>query len=454
MSAGVANYIQSKLFSPKLWIPPFFTPLTPNKADDDVGSFEPPTPVLDYSKSVQDAAEQSSKKKKKKKRRKRGSDERAQWLGDKAKAMLAAGYLTGGQETALQVAKALGIPILGINTWADFAAKGVAAPLNLSLKRESTEGVEAIIGYKVAQPRLLAQALTHSSVVGHDSTFTERLEFIGDAILDFMVIRHLYDREQQLTPGGLTLLKGAMVSNSTLAAVCVCSGLYKHFYHKSHPLQTSIRDYVAKLEISRDKEYQNAESEGRLPGQFWLEIAIPKALSDIVESVMGAVYVGDNFSLEGVEKLFENLLKPFYDKHITLKTLSHHPTKLLFELFQSQGCRRFTVQNDGKGKKTTPNIVQVVVHDITLASAEDPDPGLAARRASLFALDALEGDPGFFARTCDCRINTMAKDKGPSRSAEQMEAEDNESEDGRVANEPVAAEILQESDIEEGMIVE
>lgn len=83
-----------------------------------------------------------------------------------------------------------------------------------------------------------------------------------------------------------------------------------------------------------------------------------QSLPDIVESIMGAVYVGDQFSTEGIEALFEKLLKPFYDKHVTFKTLSHHPTKILFELFQGQGCRQFTIQNIVKEKKGALTVAQ------------------------------------------------------------------------------------------------
>ncbi|SRR6266511_1106725 len=47
----------------------------------------------------------------------------------------------------------------------------------------------------------------------------------------------------------------------------------------------------------------------------------------------------------------------------------------------------------------------VVVHDVILSSGEDVNPATAARRASFFALDALEGDPEFMTRTCDCRTH-------------------------------------------------
>lgn len=83
-----------------------------------------------------------------------------------------------------------------------------------------------------------------------------------------------------------------------------------------------------------------------------------QVLSDVVESVLGAIYVSDNFSPEGVETFFDQVLKPFFDKHITLKTLSHHPTKILFELFQSRGCQEFEII-----KQTDPENPGVVTCD-------------------------------------------------------------------------------------------
>ena len=44
--------------------------------------------------------------------------------------------------------------------------------------------------------------------------------------------------------------------------------------------------------------------------------------------------------------MYNTILRPFYDKHITLKTLSHHPTKVLFELLQSRGCQDFEITKE------------------------------------------------------------------------------------------------------------
>jgi endoribonuclease Dicer len=68
-----------------------------------------------------------------------------------------------------------------------------------------------------------------------------------------------------------------------------------------------------------------------------------------VESIIGAVYISDNFSPVGAEAFFDNILKPFYDRHVTLKMLSHHPTKVLFELFQAQGCQQFKILKEKDG---------------------------------------------------------------------------------------------------------
>ncbi|KAF8192503.1 ribonuclease III domain-containing protein [Pholiota molesta] len=361
-----------------------------------------------------------SKKKAKGRNKKPKTDEKGiQWLGDKAiadvaEAIIGAAYISGGREAALQATKALTIPLSNIDRWSDFGRKVLTPPPNATakLKPGSIAAIEKIIGHKFNRPHLLGQAMTHSSIQGYEATSYERLEFIGDAILDFMVIRHIFDRDQQLSPGALTMLKGAMVSNSALAAVCVWSGLQEYLLFESPYLENSIRAYANELKEKQAKEYALAEAEGRSPGQYWLDIEPPKALSDVVESIAGAIYISDNFDPVGAETLFDNVLKPFYDKHITLQTLSHHPTKILFELLQAQGCQNFELTKD---KDESVNRCHVVVHDVILVSAEDSSPTSAARLASFLALDALEGDADFMTRTCDCRTHIQQK-KGRQKS--------------------------------------
>jgi len=128
-----------------------------------------------------------------------------------------------------------------------------------------------------------------------------------------------------------------------------------------------------------------------------------------VESIVGAIYISEDFSPSGVEAIFDHVLKPFYDRHVTLKTLSHHPTKILFELFQAQGCQQFEIMKEKEDDQFAR--CDVVVHGVVLARAVDTTSAFAARRASEFALDALEGDAAFLTRTCDCRTHRKAQKK-------------------------------------------
>ena len=73
-----------------------------------------------------------------------------------------------------------------------------------------------------------------------------------------------------------TTLQGAMVSNSTLGAVCVWSGMHEHLLFDSTQLANSIEAYVRELKTLQDKEYELARVEGRATGQYWISVEPPK----------------------------------------------------------------------------------------------------------------------------------------------------------------------------------
>jgi ribonuclease-3 len=85
----------------------------------------------------------------------------------------------------------------------------------------STADLEQALGYTFRQPELLARALTHSSSVneaGPDSAASdnERLEFLGDAVLGWIVSETLYQRFAHFTEGQLSLIKNHLVSATYL----------------------------------------------------------------------------------------------------------------------------------------------------------------------------------------------------------------------------------------------
>lgn len=78
-----------------------------------------------------------------------------------------------------------------------------------------------IIGIKFNDYSLLLRALTHSSYVNENQGITlednERLEFLGDAVIDFVVAAYLYHHFPEMQEGELTSLRAALVRSETLA---------------------------------------------------------------------------------------------------------------------------------------------------------------------------------------------------------------------------------------------
>lgn len=81
------------------------------------------------------------------------------------------------------------------------------------------------LNYTFRQPRLLEQALTHRSKSAENY---ERLEFLGDSVLGFVISAEIYLRYPNLYEGDLTRLRASLVNKSTLAALARDIGLGNH----------------------------------------------------------------------------------------------------------------------------------------------------------------------------------------------------------------------------------
>ncbi|MCL4798335.1 MAG: ribonuclease III [Burkholderiales bacterium] len=87
------------------------------------------------------------------------------------------------------------------------------------------DALEEALGHRFANPALLAQALTHRS---HSSPHNERLEFLGDSVLNFVVAAELYGRFPGLEEGRLTRLRASLVREESLHGVALRLALGDH----------------------------------------------------------------------------------------------------------------------------------------------------------------------------------------------------------------------------------
>lgn len=93
------------------------------------------------------------------------------------------------------------------------------------MNNEIREHAEKIIGYQFKDPDLLKESLTHASVADHRLLSNERMEFLGDAVLDLIICEALYLRFPEYLEGDLTKIKSAVVSRRTCAEVSNETGL-------------------------------------------------------------------------------------------------------------------------------------------------------------------------------------------------------------------------------------
>lgn len=83
------------------------------------------------------------------------------------------------------------------------------------------------IGYLFQDPSLLERALTHPSSTAEDGRDNERMEFLGDSVVNLCVAQGLYERYPDWTEGDLTQVKSSVVSTTGLAKAAASLDLRK-----------------------------------------------------------------------------------------------------------------------------------------------------------------------------------------------------------------------------------
>lgn len=240
------------------------------------------------------------------------------------------------------------------------------------MNAEARERAEAILGYQFKNPNLLKESLTHASIADNRLDSNERMEFLGDAVLDLIICELLYLKFPQYQEGDLTKIKSAVVSRRTCAEVSNETGL------------TDLL-IIGKGISSRS--------------------AMPSSLAAAVyESIVAAIYLDGGF--EVVKKYVIQTMGPKVDiiasdahQQNYKAVLQQHAQKVMgatpiYELLDEKGpdhskCFEVCVSIDGR----------------RFTSAWGPNKKMAEQKAALLALE----DLGVFdAREVDAAIDGIS----------------------------------------------
>ncbi|XP_056866743.1 endoribonuclease Dicer homolog 3 isoform X2 [Raphanus sativus] len=291
-------------------------------------------------------------------------------VSDCAEALIGAYYVSGGLDGALHVMKWLGEDVGFDRELVNEAINRVSLRCYVPKDGELTE-LEAKIGREFSSKFLLKEAITHTSV--HESYSYERLEFLGDSVLDFLITRHLFNTYEKTGPGEMTDLRSACVNNENFAQVAVKNNLHTHLQRCSTVLETQIKEYL--MSFSKPDE----------TGRTIPSIQGPKALGDVVESIAGALLIDTRLDLDEVWRVFEPLLSPL----VTPDKLQLPPYRELSELCDSLGYFfRVKCANDGVKAQAT---IQLQLDDVLLiGDGSEQTNKLALGKAASHLLKQLE----------------------------------------------------------------
>jgi len=155
------------------------------------------------------------------------------------------------------------------------------------------------IGYEFVQPQLLQRALTHRS---HGPANNERLEFLGDSVLNCSIARYLYDNYPDLPEGDLSRLRSNLVNQQTLCTLA--------------------------QQLNLGELLLLGEGERKSAG-----FRRPSILADALEALFGAVFLDSGF--DAAQKVVLALYVPFIAQ-TDIQTLGKDAKTLLQEYLQGR----------------------------------------------------------------------------------------------------------------------
>jgi len=207
---------------------------------------------------------------------------------------------------------------------------------------------------------LFEQAFTHRSWVNENKgerRSNERMEFLGDAILEFVVSDRLYRELPDKEEGFLTALRANIVNTQNLASLAEEIGVGE------------------KLLLSRGEKLGGGESN-------------PSLLADTVEAIIGAIYIDRGFG-DTSEFIEMNLLSDLDQK---LQEPLKDPKSLLQEVVQAQGqpTPRYQVASESGPDHNKVFVVEVLVDEKVLAKGEGKSKNQAEQAAASAALVKIE----------------------------------------------------------------
>ncbi len=255
-------------------------------------------------------------------------------LADVVESLIGAAHIAGGMERSVKCIQVLNIGVeckpisFRVASIFERVEPMKDEPVHLTY-------VESMLGYKFSKKLLLVEALMHASCQSEYQTVSyERLEFLGDSLLDVVVTESLYHAESKhYSPGHIHIRKSAMVNVHFLAFICLRTHLvlesqmprwdaakgtsietetrktylWQCLMHSSHRILDDQTAKFSRFKRGRSEIEQALFHGDTYPWAALTRLQAPKFFSDMIESLLGAVYLDSGGNMEVVRSVLEKL---------------------------------------------------------------------------------------------------------------------------------------------------
>ena len=382
-------------------------------------------------------------------------------LADVVESLIGAAYLEGGYSKALKVISAFGLNI----NWKPLHQRTTSLLNRASRYPEvhlpHLKGLESLIGYHFTHKALLLEAITHPSWESDMTSLSyQRMEFLGDALLDMVVVNHLFFSPRNLSHIDMHLYKSSVVNGNFLAYLSLrCAvdvkgygisqraqsteveivnksrkvELWKFIRHQHQQIQHAQKICSKRYEEDLRDSVQTALDYGK--DYPWTELSPlesdksgrNKFLSDVVEAIIGAVFIDSGGDFETVKSLAERLgILRVLKRLVTDRVDVTHPVKKLGEAVAAngQGTVNYVQSVEAGGYSCA-----VMVNEEKLLSVRAASRSEARTKAAELALNVF--------------MEKVRNERFPARAAKKHRRDDDEEEDEygyRYENEDYAGE--------------
>lgn len=260
-------------------------------------------------------------------------------IADVVEALIGAAYMDGGMSKAQTC-------LYRIMPEIDILHDGLVSPAHRPDLKAATADLPStlgiLLGYDFNDSSLMIEALTHASGSQDGSQSYNRLEYLGDAVLDMIVVNTLASLPKKLPQGQMTLLKHAVTNGNLLSFLCMSLHIEERQPHgDSQPKMIHLHDFLRyngdmiessrKASIKRYNTYREEIADAIQSGaQYpWLPLArmhADKFFCDIVEATISAIFVDSRGDMEACTAFAERIgVLPILRRFIQDEVDVQHP---------------------------------------------------------------------------------------------------------------------------------